>query len=276
MARALIGRSEEAGSSASPGRIVVARERFAEAAARVLARGLRAAGSRARDESGGADAGPGRRGWAVSLALAGGSTPRAAYGRLAGESDLPWSETRIFFGDERRVPPDDPESNYRMAREALLSRLPVPVAEVHRMEGEAPDPEGAARRYAARLPETLDLLILGVGADGHTASLFPGAPSLGEKRRRVVAATAPLEPRGRLTITPPVIRAAARIVVLASGDGKAAAVARALEGPWDPAACPAQLARAGIWVVDEDAAGALRERPDRDLPGGDLPGGESP
>lgn len=256
-------------SRAGPARVVVAGEAFAATAAGVIA-------ERLREAAGTGDAIRGREAATVSLALAGGSTPRPVYRRLASEPDLPWSRVRIFFGDERRVPPDHPESNYRMAREALLSHLPMPPAAVHRMEGEAADPDVAAREYAERLPETLDLLILGIGSDGHTASLFPGTPTLRESRRLVVPATAPVEPRGRLTITPPVIGAARCVIALGAGSGKATAVVRALEGAWDPSSCPAQLARRGLWVLDEAAACGLRERPEGGPETGRLPGDGRP
>lgn len=166
-----------------------------------------------------------------SIALAGGTTPRAVYARLA----LPWAEINFYFSDERAVPPDHPESNFRMARELL------PAARLHRME--------SAEEYARILPEPLDLLYLGMGEDGHTASLFPGSPAL-EETRRVVAVRGP----DRITITPPVIASARALLVVATGAAKAAMVRRAREGPWDPRAVPAQLARHGTWIVDRAAA----------------------
>jgi 6-phosphogluconolactonase len=144
-----------------------------------------------------------------------------------------------------------------MVNEALLRRVPIPTANVHRMEGEADDPEEAADRYAAVLPEALDVLVLGVGADGHTASLFPGSPALRERTRRVVPARAPKPPEGRLTITPPVIAAARRFLVLATGSDKAEAVARALKGGGTPDQTPARLARDGVWFLDRAAATLL-------------------
>jgi 6-phosphogluconolactonase len=192
-----------------------------------------------------------------TLALAGGGTPRECYTLLAALPHIPWDRAEIFFGDERAVPPDAPESNYRMVLEALLSRLPVPPARVHRMEAERGDLERAADDYAARLPESLDILLLGIGADGHTASLFPHGAAVAEQRRRVVPATGgePLVPR--LTITPPVVDAARQILVMAAGAEKAVAVAGALEGAFDPSAVPAQLARRGTWILDRAAAGRL-------------------
>ncbi len=195
-----------------------------------------------------------------SLALAGGETPRPVYERLAREplaSRIRWRDVTVFFGDERAVAPDDPASNYHMARAALLDRLPA-APRVHRMEAERPDGDAAARDYERLLPESLDVLLLGMGPDGHTASLFPGSPALEERTRLVLAVTGTKPPPRRLTITPPVIAAARRIAVLAAGGAKAPAVARALHGPPAPQDCPAQLARRGAWFLDPAAAGALR------------------
>ena len=202
-----------------------------------------------------------------SLALAGGSTPRPVYERLAGEpyrSTLDWSRLDVYFGDERAVPADDPDSNYRMARDALLDRVPIPPEAVHPMygppgvDGAPGDLEAAARAYEARLPAALDVLILGMGGDGHTASLFPGSAAAREEARRVaVVPDAPIAPR--LTITPPTIRSARSIVVLVSGQAKAERLAEVLEGPLDPVRLPSQLARGGIWIVDQAAAGRLAQ-----------------
>lgn len=193
----------------------------------------------------------------VSLALAGGSTPRPVYEDLARTADLPWDRTEVFFGDERGVPPDHPDSNYRMARESLLDRIPVPDARVHRMEAERPDRKTAARDYARLLPERLDLVLLGIGADGHVASLFPGSAALHEVRRRVLAVDGPADPRARMTLAPRAIRDAGCVMVLARGSAKADAVARALTGPEDASACPGVLAREGTWILDPEAAAGL-------------------
>ena len=197
-----------------------------------------------------------------AVCLAGGATPRPAYEALA-EAPLrdavPWDVVQVFFGDERAVPPDHPDSNFRMVREALLRRVAVPPANVHRMEAEAADADAAADRYAQLLPSALDVLVLGVGADGHTASLFPGSPALRERSRRVVPARAPKPPERRLTITPPVIAAARRVLVLAAGDDKAEAVARALKGTGSPEEVPARLARDGVWFLVRSAARLLAD-----------------
>ena len=127
------------------------------------------------------------------------------------------------------------------------------------MEAEAEDLDSAALRYAAQLPAALDVLVLGVGDDGHTASLFPGSPALQERTRRVVPATSPKPPTRRLTLTPPVIAAARRLVVLAAGPDKAEAVARALSGSVNANDVPATLARDGVWFLDGAAASGIRE-----------------
>lgn len=200
--------------------------------------------------------GAGADGPAVSLALTGGSTPVPVYEWLAAEGRADWSRVSFYFGDERCVAPDDPASNYGMARRTLLAPLGVPPARVHRMRAERPEPSASAAAYAALLPAPLDVLLLGIGADAHTASLFPGSPAL-EETRRVVAVEAPAEPPCRLTITPPVIAAARRLLVLATGERKASAVRRALEGEEEARGCPARLARHGTWLLDTAAASEL-------------------
>ncbi|HLY11431.1 MAG TPA: 6-phosphogluconolactonase [Planctomycetota bacterium] len=195
-----------------------------------------------------------------SLALSGGSTPGPVYEEL-GDSDLaekiPWSQLEIYFADERAVPVDHAESNYRLVKETLLRSHPEVLGQMFRMPADAPDRDQAARRYARRMPDPLDILVLGMGPDGHTASLFPGSAALDEREQRVVAVTAPKPPAERMTITPPVLERARAIVVIASGAEKAAMVARALSGAPDPKSVPAQLARRGTWVLDQAAAGDL-------------------
>jgi 6-phosphogluconolactonase len=175
------------------------------------------------------------------ISLAGGSTPRRAY-ELAAGLERDWGRAHVWWGDERCVPPDDVRSNYRLAREALLDRLGVEPA-VHRVESEL-EPEAAAAAYDAELEDvTLDLALLGLGPDGHTASLFPGAPSLDERRRRAVAAEPGLEPLvPRVTMTIPVLESAALVVFLVTGEDKAAAARRAFTGPPERAT-PASLVR---------------------------------
>jgi 6-phosphogluconolactonase len=191
------------------------------------------------------------------IALAGGTTPRAVHEALAALPDVPWAEVHVYFGDERNVVPDHPDSNYRMAKESLLSRVPIPSDQVHRPAAEQSDREAAAREYAALLPEAFDLIILGIGEDGHTASLFPGSAALAEKTRLYVPVIGPKPPPERLSITPPVLERARALLMLAVGAGKAEAVKRALEGAWDPNATPSQLARRGTWFVDPAAAKLL-------------------
>ena len=195
---------------------------------------------------------------ACTLALAGGSTPRQAYQRLPTLPVVPWPQVEIFFSDERAVPPESPDSNFRMAQEAFLSQVPILAAKVHRMAAERDDLSTAAREYEALLPATLDVLLLGIGPDGHTASLFPHAPALLEREHRVVRVVGGEPLVQRLTITPSVIQHAVRVLVLATGTDKADAVARALEGPEDVVSVPAQLARGGTWILDRAAARSLR------------------
>lgn len=194
---------------------------------------------------------------AASLALAGGTTPRAMHEVLATLPDIDWSRVSVYFGDERCVPPDHGDSNYNMARESLLTRVPIAAANVHRMLGELSDRDAAARTYAARLPAALDVVVLGIGEDGHTASLFPGSPALDEREQLVLPVIGPKPPPERLTLTPPALERARSLVMLAAGSGKAEAVARALAGPFDPRATPAQLARNGTWLLDRAAAARL-------------------
>lgn len=191
----------------------------------------------------------------ASLCLAGGNTPRASYLSLAELPDVPWDKVTIYFGDERCVPADHPDSNYRMADEALLSR--VKVAAVERMDGNNPDRDAAARAYEAVLPAALDVVLLGIGEDGHTASLFPGSAAAHELTRTVVAVVGPKPPPERLSVTPRVLQAAKYVIVLAAGAGKAEAVARALEGELDPGACPSQWVRDAVWLMDHAAAAQL-------------------
>ena len=195
-----------------------------------------------------------------ALALSGGHTPEPVYRELAADTEIDWSKVELFFGDERAVPADHPESNYDMVSRALLSSLPRPPARVHRMEAERPDLEQAAREYERCLPKHLDVLVLGMGADGHTASLFPGSHALDERGRLVLPVFGPKPPNRRLTITPPVIEAARQIAVLATGGDKAKAAALALEGEWGPRQVPAQLARRGHWFLDRAAATELIAR----------------
>jgi 6-phosphogluconolactonase len=200
------------------------------------------------------------RGRAV-VSLTGGTTPRKMYEALGRDpARVPWRHVHLFWGDERHVPPDHEESNYGMARDALIAHVPIPPAQVHRMRGELP-PEQAAREYERELIGTFDLMLLGLGEDAHIASIFPGSPVLHERERRVAAPWAPHLKAYRITLTPPALLDARRIVMLVAGPEKAKAVTAAIEGPEDPERWPAQLLRpAGDlveWLIDRAAARAL-------------------
>jgi 6-phosphogluconolactonase len=191
--------------------------------------------------------------------LSGGSTPARAFQLLASPPYAAqpfWPKTHIYWGDERCVPPDSDQSNYHLARRDLLDKIPVPPSQIHRMPAERPDRDAAAADYATLLPEHPDLILLGMGPDGHTASLFPGSPALTETTRRVVAVEAPdyVQPRHRLTITPPAIQAGARLLVLAAGADKAEPLERVFLPKGDIHQTPARLARDATWLVDRPAA----------------------
>ena len=203
----------------------------------------------------------------VTLALAGGATPRGLYERLAGpwRERIDWARVHVFWGDERCVLPTHADSNYRLAAETLLRHVPVPDTQIHRMAGEL-EPAMAARQYAATLasaldarpgaPPVLDLVLLGLGADGHTASLFPGSDAVDDTQHTVVA-TPPAEGRGwRLTLTLPVLNAARSTLWLVTGEAKAAALAAVLDGLPAPLPLPAQRVTGHDvrWLVDRAAA----------------------
>lgn len=208
-----------------------------------------------------------------TVALSGGSTPRALYRLLAQEPEaIDWARVHVFWGDERTVPPDHEQSNYRMAREALLDHVPIPRDQIHRIEAER-DPAEAAARYAATLADVFglepgampvfDLVLLGVGTDGHTASLFPGTRAVQVQDTPVVENEVPQLNTVRITLTVPVITQAANILVLAAGADKAPAIRRALEAPYAPEQTPAQVIRSArgnvVWLLDAEAASQLEE-----------------
>nr|WP_216611692.1 6-phosphogluconolactonase [Myxococcus xanthus] len=187
----------------------------------------------------------------VSLALSGGSTPGPAYRALAGQV-LPWERVDIYFVDERFVPPDHVDSNYRMVEDTLLRPLRLSPSQVFRMEGEREDRDAAAKDYAAKLPAALDVVLLGMGEDGHTASLFPGHPALEESEQRVLAVVGPKPPPWRMTLTLPVLRSARHVLTLVSGAGKQDTVRRALAGDLS---LPAARVTNSEWMLDPAAAG---------------------
>jgi len=211
-----------------------------------------------------------------SVALAGGSTPRGLYQLLTHppyESQIAWERLRIFFGDERLVPPDHQDSNFRMAQEALLSQVSILPEHVFRIEGERL-PEEAAMRYESILREQFgvsighvprfDLILLGMGGDGHTASLFPGASAVRESQQLVAAPWVEKLQTHRVTFTPPVLNAAKHVMFLVSGNDKAMALQAVLEGKDNPDQYPAQVVQPTegqvLWLVDSDAASHLSER----------------
>lgn len=205
------------------------------------------------------------------IALAGGATPRAIYARLA-EADyqqrMDWSKTYVFFSDERCVPPDDERSNFRMAREALLDRVSLPPQNIYRIRGED-DPAQAAFAYEQQLARlfrrttvpAFDLILLGLGENGHTASLFPGTAALREAQRWVVAQYVEVAGMWRITFTPPLINAAQRVCFLVAGAAKAEIVRQVLQGPYQPEVLPAQLIQPTngelYWLLDAAAAARI-------------------
>ena len=209
---------------------------------------------------------------AFRIALSGGRTPQATYELLGREplrNELSWSDTFIYFGDERCVPPIDEQSNYRMVERALLSHIPIPPANVHRIRGEI-DPGLAANEYASILRADFgdaphfDLMLLGLGKDGHTASLFPGTPPDTDDEALVRAVYAEADLMWRVTMTPEVINLSRAVVFAVAGPDKAQILAEVYEGPSDPVKYPAQVVHPAsgrlTWFVDELAAGMLRKK----------------
>ena len=202
------------------------------------------------------------------IALAGGRTPRPVYEQLAAADRAPrvrWSAVQVFFGDERCVPPDDEQSNYRMARQSLLCRVPIPEQNVHRIHGEI-EPEEAAQRYAVRLGDTpLDLVLLGMGDDGHTASLFPNTPELGETTARTVVTDSPKPPHTRISLSLRTLGEARRVLFVVAGASKAERLSEVLAQAQSPSpTVPAAMVRSANgppeWFVDELAAARLARR----------------
>lgn len=210
------------------------------------------------------------------VALSGGSTPRAAYERIAETwrqapgGPLDWARVHLFWGDERHVPPDDPQNNYRMANDAMIEHVPIPPENVYPVPSAIPDAREAASRYEARIMEALhlgpddvprfDLILLGMGPDGHVASIFPGTEALDEEKRLVMGNWAAANKVWRITLTMPVLNAAAHEIVLVAGREKAPALRRVLRGPHTPPLLPAERLRPTkgtlLWLADREAAGA--------------------
>jgi 6-phosphogluconolactonase len=210
-----------------------------------------------------------------TIALSGGSTPKKLYGLLGNEpyrSQIDWALVDIFWSDERCVPPDDPESNYSMAEQVLLSQVPIPASQVHRMPADQQDRDAAAYAYTLDMQQTLgsdsvpvfDLIQLGMGPEGHTASLFPHQPSLHEQQRVVMPVTVPKPPPPRLTFTPRILNAATHVLFLVTGAEKQDAVQAVLEGPYNPEEYPAQIVRPErgevTWMLDTEAAAKLQNK----------------
>jgi 6-phosphogluconolactonase len=216
-----------------------------------------------------------QRGHAI-VALCGGSTPQALYAMLAQPPYLetvPWVKIHFFWGDERCVPPDDMDSNYGQARQILLAHVPAPAANIHRVLGEIP-PQGAAEDYMRQLENLADLgkmwprfdwVLLGMGADGHTASLFPGQPHPAESGSPVIAVTASYQgrPANRVTLTPMVFNEAKNILFLVTGASKAPMLMEVLQGAPELLQLPAQRIQPKegslAWYVDSAAAGMLKK-----------------
>lgn len=212
-----------------------------------------------------------------SVALSGGSTPRAFHQVLANEpyrDQVEWSHVQFYWGDERFVASDDPESNFRMASETLLNFLPIHESQIHRVRTEMGDPAQVAELYeqeirsdfqlaAGQLPR-FDLIFLGIGPDGHTASLFPHTAALAIRDRLVVANYVPKLSANRITLTEPVLNNAAVVAFLVAGHDKASALAAVLEGPRNPEEFPSQLIAPTngelYWLADQAAAADLKSR----------------
>jgi 6-phosphogluconolactonase len=205
-----------------------------------------------------------------TVALSGGSTPRALYAVLIDRLSIDWSRVHVFWGDERCVPPDQPDSNYGLAWQMLLSKVKVPEANVHRIKSEL-DPDQAALEYEAELRRVFepalplprsfprfDLILLGMGAEGHTASLFPGTAAIHEQQRWVVAHYVEQLKTNRVTLTPPVLNQAAHVIFMVAGADKASALQAVLYGEYDPDRYPAQIVSPAdgslSWLIDRAAS----------------------
>lgn len=207
------------------------------------------------------------------VAVSGGRTPQRTYELLAQppfRDQVPWAQAHVFWADERCVPPEDPRSNERMVRQALLNRVPIPPAQIHPIRC-AQAPEKAAQEYETLLralftgqPPRFDLVLLGLGENGHTASLFPGTPVLDERERWAAEAYVTAQDLYRVTLTTPLINQAAAVAFLVSGAAKAQAVQQVLQGRSDPHHLPAQLIRPTSgdlhWLLDKESSASLNQR----------------
>jgi len=208
-----------------------------------------------------------------TIALSGGSTPKALYTLLGNEpyrDQIDWTLVEIFWSDERCVPPDSSDSNYQLALEVLLSKVPIAANQVHRMPADKPDRDAASQAYIQEMQRvfgtdgipSFDLLQLGMGPEGHTASLFPHQASLHEQQRLVMPVNVPKPPPPRLTFTPPLLNAARHVLFLVTGSEKADALHAVLEGSYQPEEYPAQIVRPPhgevTWMLDTAAAGTLQ------------------
>ncbi len=210
-----------------------------------------------------------------TIALSGGSTPKKLYGLLAEEpyrSQIDWTLVDIFWSDERCVPPNDAESNFLMAQQVLLSKIPIPANQIHRMPADLADRDAASYAYTLEMQQTIgsdgvpsfDLIQLGMGPEGHTASLFPHQPSLHEQQRLVMPVTVPKPPPPRLTFTPRLLNAAFHVLFLVTGAEKQDAVKAVLEGEYQPDEYPAQIVQPAkgevTWMLDTAAAEKLQRK----------------
>jgi 6-phosphogluconolactonase len=210
-----------------------------------------------------------------AVALSGGSTPRALYTLLVNDpalrAQLPWEKMHLFFGDERNVGPDHPDSNFRMALDAMIAKSPLKPEQVTRIKGEYEDTERAAIEYEQALREhfkladgqfpRFDLVLLGMGSEGHVASLFPGTKALHENKRIVARNWIGKLYTERITLTAPVINRAARVIFMVTGHDKTLALKGVLEGPYEPEQLPAQMIQPDhghlVWLVDRAAGNML-------------------
>lgn len=209
-----------------------------------------------------------------TVALSGGSTPKRLYQLLATSEwrdQVSWGKVLLFWGDERHVPPDHPDSNYRMVQESLIDRVPIPATNVHRIKTENPDPAQAASKYEQKLRlffelsnnelPRFDVVFLGMGANGHTASIFPGTNVIFEQTHLVVSSWIEELKSDRITLTPPAINNAAEIVFFVTGAEKAATLNAVLEGQYQPDRLPVQIIRPTqgnvVWMIDQAAASSL-------------------